>query len=291
MRPASPQNLSVRTRVEGETAIVELEAVGDDASFLNFLRTNATVLAPDGTGRPLELQQVGPGRYRGEFAASQTGSYLVNVSVPSTREGDPTSSVQAAIGIPYAKEFRAVRDNAALLEQVAERTGGRVLRMDEISLADAFDRTGLAIPRSPKRIWDLLAILAAALFVLDVAVRRLAFDREEARRLAAAAIGREVESGDATVAAWKKARGRAASAAPAGTPEPTAGGPRLDVGAETRGESTRPTSSAKAAEAPKPEAKSEAKPEADDISPTSRLLKAKRRARGGDEAEGGPGDG
>jgi uncharacterized membrane protein len=287
MRPASPQNLSVRTRVEGETAIVELEAVGEDAGFLNFLRTNATALAPDGTSRPLELEQVGPGRYRGEFSAEQTGSYLVNVSVPSTREGEPASSVQAAVGIPYAKEFRAVRDNGTLLEQVAERTGGRVLRMDEISLADAFDRTGLAVPRSPKRIWDLLAILAAVLFLADVAVRRIAFDREEARRLAAAAIGREAETGDATVAAWKKARGRAASAAAPAAPEPTAGGPRLDVAAEARGEATRPGAKARPAEEPRAE---ETKPDGDESSPTSRLLKAKRRARG-EDAGGGPADG
>jgi uncharacterized membrane protein len=288
MRPASPQNLSVRTRVEGETAIVELEAVGEDAGFLNFLRTTSTVLAPDGTARPLGLQQVGPGRYRGEFAASETGSYLVNVSVPSTREGDPSSSVQAAVGIPYAKEFRAVRDNATLLEQVAERTGGRVLRMDEVSLADAFDRTGLAIPRSPKRIWDLLAILAAAIFLVDVAVRRLAFDREEARRLAAAAIGQQTEAGDATVEAWKKARGKAKSPAAAEVPEPIAGGPRIDVGAETRGEGTRTTAKPAAAAS---ERKEERKPDGDEASPTSRLLKAKRRAHGGDDAEGGKTDG
>jgi uncharacterized membrane protein len=287
MRPASPQNLSVRTRVEGETAIVELEAVGEDANFLNFLRTSATVLAPDGTGRPLELQQVGPGRYRGEFAAAQTGSYLVNVSVPSTREGDATSSVQAAVGIPYAKEFRAVRDNATLLEQVAERTGGRVLRMDEVSLADAFDRTGLAIPRSPKRIWDLLAILAAAVFLIDVAVRRLAFDRDEARRLAAAALGQQAESGDATVEAWKKARGKAKAPVAAEIPEPAAGGPRLDVGAETRGDGPRTAARPAAAEP----AKDEPKTDGDEASPTSRLLKAKRRARGGEGGEGEPRDG
>ncbi|MFO0828782.1 MAG: glutamine amidotransferase [Phycisphaerales bacterium] len=315
MRPASPSNISLKTRVEGETAIVELEAVGsDDSGFVNFLKSDAMVLAPDGGTTPLDLQQVGPGRYRGETKISQTGSYLVNVTVPTERDGQQVpASVQAAITVAYPKEFRTVRDNAPLGERIAERTGGRVLTMGDPKVVDPFDRTGLPVPRSAKRIWDLMAILAAALFIIDVAVRRLSIESGAARRLAERALGRTEDVGEATVAAWKKARDKAGSktepraggaasdaerqarsdaakAAAGNKFEAGEGGPSFDVAAEAKGEpNAKPTRPGAATPDEPP------KPEGDADAHTSRLLRAKRRAKsqeGGDDAgDGGGGDG
>ena len=47
MRPRSPANVLVRTRVEGDSAIVEMDASGEDSGFVNFLKTEAKVLLPD----------------------------------------------------------------------------------------------------------------------------------------------------------------------------------------------------------------------------------------------------
>lgn len=295
MRPAAPPNASLRTRVDGERAIVELEAVGEDSGFANFLRSRATVLGPDGRSAPLELQQVGPGRYRGEFDARDTGSYLVNVTIPTAAApGAPevNASVQAAVSVPYAKEFRTVRDNAALARQVAERTQGRALALgNDPAALDAFRRDGLEVPASAKRIWDLLAILAAALFLIDVAVRRISWEPGSARALAERALGRTEQVGEATVAAWKKARSKAESGAPTDASpgaaahkdvrfEEEAEGPLEVAGSDAAARPLRPAERAeKPAEAPGEEAPT-----------TSRLLKAKRRARTGDEppSEEGP---
>ncbi len=308
MRPASPANASLKTRLEGEKAIVELEATGEEgAGFVNFLKADATVLGPDGTPKALELQQVGPGRYRAEFPAGEMGSYLVNVTIPTERDGQTVSaSVQAAVSVPYPKEFRTVRDNAALARKVAERTGGRVLAMgSDPRLIEPFDRTGLEVPASAKRIWDLLLIIAAALFVVDVAVRRLAFEPGTARDLAEKALGRTEAVGEATVEAWKKARSKAdgrgpapksgsgtgdaaerasrtaARSAAAGAKFEETDGPSMDVAGESKGE-------AQARRTPGKEQASgdQAKPAEEDAN-MSRLLKAKRRAKGSDGGDEG----
>jgi hypothetical protein len=248
------------------------------------------------------------------------GSYLVNVTIPTSRDGQTVpASVQAAVSVPYPKEFRTVRDNAALARKVAERTGGRVLQLaQDPKLLSAFDRTGLEVPASAKRIWDLMLILAAAIFVVDVAVRRLAFEPGTARDLAEKALGRTEQVGEATVAAWKKARSKAEGKGPrdaAGAGSGTGGGSGAGTGAGTgaeraaRGEARSAAAGARFDEAGSPsmdvagEAKGEdgarkgpsgetggqpppAKPE--DDAHTSRLLKAKRRAKGPD---GGAGSG
>lgn len=277
MRPSAPTNMIVNTTLDGDRATVEVEALDVDASFLNFLRTSAVVLLPDGTAEPLVLQQTGPGRYRGEFRTSDEGAYLVNINfVGGAPDAPMQGNIQAAVSVPYPPEFRNVKHNAALLREVADRTGGRVLSGDP-AMADLFDRTGLEVPRSPRAMWDLLAIIAAALFVLDVAARRLSVSRRAVTGMAARAVGRRAEVGTGTVAAWKRvARRRTKEAAPAAETKFEAdqadAGRAFDVSAEA---SQRPAAAAPTA-APKPDA-----PEADDEEGdyTSRLLAAKRRAR------------
>jgi uncharacterized membrane protein len=292
MRPATPANMMIRTRTEGETAIVEVEALGDGGSFANFLQGEARVLNPDGTASKVSLQQIGPGRYRGEFPISASGAYLVNVLFPDN-EGGVAASVQAAVSVPYSKEFASVRDNRALLEMVAKRTGGRVLDWTtDLELVNPFERAGLEMPSSPTRVWDLLAIIAAALFVLDVAVRRISFDARAARDAAQRALASKQAKGSGAVSAWKKARSRSRKARGEGDPDPETRfeGEEADgfsvadeVGTPRRTDPVRE----RALERTDPAAETD---DAQDM--TSRLLKAKRRAQGPDGDIGRPdGDG
>ncbi|MFM7050929.1 MAG: VWA domain-containing protein, partial [Planctomycetota bacterium] len=122
MRPAVPANAQVRTRVEGETAIVDLEATDASGGFANQLDPDGLVVDPDGGSRPLNVVQTGPGRWRAEFPVAEAGAYLVSFGLGRPEEGR-RASVQASISVPYPKEFRTVRDNRALLEQIAEKTG------------------------------------------------------------------------------------------------------------------------------------------------------------------------
>ena len=205
MRPATPQNLAIRSGVGDEgRAVVEVEALSDGGAFADFLAGEGVVIEPDGESRRLALQQIGPGRYRAEFDVEKEGAYLVNAifADPDGGEDGEAMSVQAAVSVPYRKEFATTRDNRTLLELIADRTGGRIFDPGEnLEIVDPFDRQGLEMPSSPTRIWDVIVVVCAGLFLMDVAVRRLSFERE---RRAAAAAG----SGNA-VDAWRTARRRA----------------------------------------------------------------------------------
>ncbi|MHC4948864.1 MAG: hypothetical protein ACYTG1_11470 [Planctomycetota bacterium] len=296
MRPSSPANMLVNTRLEGDLAVVEVEALDADASYLNFLRTRAVVLRPDGNADPLDLQQVGPGRYRGEFRVDDAGAYLVNINYATAADETQQGNLQAAVNVPYAREFRAITHNTALLRELAETTGGRVLAPDDPVLADLFNRDDLEIPKSPRRIWDLLTIIAAALFVLDVASRRVSVDPKWLAGLAARAVGRRPDATTDTMSAWKRTRAevahrrrtdveRAAAKTRAVKFEADEASREhaIDVGAEEVAD-RRPSAPPAAAPPPAPAASDE-----DEGSHTSRLLAAKRRARG--EGEEGGADG
>lgn len=276
MRPATPSNMVVNTRVEGDRAIVEVEAMDQNASFLNFLNTAAIVVRPDGTEQ-LTMQQVGPGRYRSEFTVDETGAYLVNVSF--SRGGEAMGNVQAAISVPYPREYRDLRSNEAELRRIAELTGGRILPTDPTAI-DLFDRSGLEVPRSHRAIWDLLAILAASIFIVDVAARRLSIGMSEVRSFLRKTLGRGgVEVGE-TTAAWKKAKSQVAHRR-----DPRPGElPDRSVKFEADPDASPPPLEVQDQPATKPARRDAERPAAEEDSGdekqyTSRLLAAKRRAR------------
>ena len=295
MRPASPSNLAISTAIDEQgRAVVEVEALAADGSFADFLPGEARVLAPDGTASPVALQQVGPGRYRTEFAVEQQGAYLVNAVFPGDEAG-AAASVQAVVAVPYRKEFATTRDNRALLEMIAERTGGRVLDpRDDLELVDPFDRSGLEMPMSPTRIWDIVVVIAASLFVLDVAVRRISFERRRRRQ-------QKVSDGS-TVEAWKTARRRASRSSDGDVEQDAAdiastrvevdedASPGFSVGDDLTAVRDDETAAAgRRASQRETSGDERRQASADDTEDmTSRLLRAKKRAAGGD---GGNDDG
>jgi hypothetical protein len=83
--------------------------------------------------------------------------------------------------------MRDLQSNDALLKQIAQRTGGRWLKPFDVASADLFTRDGLTITESPQSIWDLLVPWLLALILLDVAIRRIAWDWPATKRMALAA--------------------------------------------------------------------------------------------------------
>ena len=293
MRPSSPANFHINTRQEGDLAIVEVEALDADAAFLNFMQTNASVINPHNEAQPLALQQVGPGRYRGQFRTSEAGAYLVNVSYAAgaSEETAIKGHVQAAVSVPYSREFRDVRHNAAKLGELARRTTGRELTLDDPTLLELFDATDLEFPKSPREVWDLMAIIAATLFLLDVAARRVSIDPKWLAALVGRAVGRRTETSAETVAAWKRARSQVSHRTISREQiKPTAAEKKvrfeaseedaqraIDIGSQT------PADTRAAPPMPVKPKSTDALPQQEDGDYTSRLLAAKRRARGKDQ--------
>ena len=109
-----------------------------------------------------------------------------------------------------------------MLKSIAERTGGRVIELDAVPESiDLFEKMDLEIPLASKRVWDLLAIIAASIFLLDVAVRRLTFDTRAARSAASRAVAGSNSPSGESVVAWKRARSRSRRGSPETTSEPS----------------------------------------------------------------------
>lgn len=179
MRPSSDPNLRLTTIDEGESTRVIVEAVDEKGERINFLDFRGRSVAPDKVARGFNLVQTGPGRYEGKVDSSAPGVHVVNLGYEGSvdAEGKPQQrgSLQAAVTRPFADEFRALRDNATLLEQVAKRTGGRVFATAPTS-QELWDRTKLDVPVSLRPIWLLVTAIMMGMLLIDVAVRRVRID-------------------------------------------------------------------------------------------------------------------
>jgi hypothetical protein len=95
-----------------------------------------------------------------------------------------TDSVRAGVTLPYSPEFADLESNTPLLDRIAELTNGRTYVDDAELLEEAAKKgTVFRAPEERSRFslpfhyW--LLFLAAGLLLLDVAVRRLAFDPDQ----------------------------------------------------------------------------------------------------------------
>lgn len=292
--------ITLETRVDGDEAVIEAEARGPDAAALDFVDMNAVVVAPSGETRGVTLQQVGPGRYRARFPLEGDGSWLVNLSYSfGSGENRTAGSRQAAVSLAYPREYRDTAHNEALLRSLAEMTGGRRIAPDDPRAVDLFADEGLPVPRLPRPIWDLLAVIAAALLVLDVAGRRLSVEGRTMRAAARLAVAKREAQATDSLEAFRRVRGGEESAPGGARPAEGAGAPdaerRFDAsdaehaarGADLlQGDAGDAKRAARRTPAPAPEEETP-----DETATTSRLLAAKRRARGGTgPVEPGAGD-
>jgi uncharacterized membrane protein len=131
--------------VVGKMQVV-VNALDKNNDFLNFLTMTGTVVGPDlKKPLPLDLEQTGPGRYVGSFAARQAGSYFATIDT-----GRGTDPIRAGVDVPYSDEFRDRNENDALLRQLAGAVpqGGSPGKLIE---PDPHDVGGLAPPLLPNK--------------------------------------------------------------------------------------------------------------------------------------------
>src|SRR5665213_2548448 len=186
-RPPMSSDFDVQTSVDGTKGKIIVEAVNKDDNFLNFLNVGGEVLGPDGKAVPVRLVQTGPGTYEGKFDANDAGSYVVALNY----KGQKTSGIlRGGVAVNSEPEYRDLQSNEAKLQEIADRTGGRVLPEWDAQSADFFSRQNVPITASPLPIWDILIPILLGLLLLDVATRRIAWDWNSTKRLAAAASAR-----------------------------------------------------------------------------------------------------
>jgi hypothetical protein len=99
---------------------------------VNDATVEINVQAPDGARYPYTMNAVGNGRYVLDIGTLPAGRYTYTAD--ATREGTAlgTDQGQFAVG-SLTLEFRATRANAALMQQLAQRSGGRAFAPDQAS--------------------------------------------------------------------------------------------------------------------------------------------------------------
>ncbi|MEC9373459.1 MAG: VWA domain-containing protein, partial [Planctomycetota bacterium] len=232
-RPATSNRYEMSSEIVDDRLHVRLEAVDDDGEPLDLLTVTGLLYRP-GEGEPEEvrLAQTGPGLYEGDAAARDSGAYVVALT---PRLG--TRQLPAVIGgstRPRGAEHRRLESDIQTLREIADATGGRLLSFDAPEAAALFDRSEIRPSRASSPIWRLLLAWSFAVLLLDIATRRIAWDRligrealEDVRRHAASAVERQGAAAAATMSALRgsataRRGGGDAAATPAARPTRTA---------------------------------------------------------------------
>jgi uncharacterized membrane protein len=171
----------LQARVEGEGASARLivEAQGDAGEALNGLAMVASVLAADNSAQALTLTQTAAGEYSAPFLATQEGAYLLSISAQGA-DGDALRARTAWVQ-GYSAEYDGTPPNLDLLLRLTALADGRDLRDDP---TQAF--VPPLVPRVARTpLWELLLWLALGLWLLDIALRKLRFTRDDLARLRA----------------------------------------------------------------------------------------------------------
>jgi hypothetical protein len=280
-KPSQSSDCEVSADIQGRQVTVNVEAIDAEGKFLQLANIEAQVIAPDVSTGAIELTQVGPGQYNGQFQATGSGSYIVNLRYKKRAGDEKTHFTHTTVTIPFAPEFRDLSDNAPLLAEVSDISGGRILGSDP-NQANLFDYTGLKFPQTEMPLLRPLMFIWLVLFLLDVAMRRVVLDfRAMARRIAAVARLRRAESKpDQTLERLRVKRQKVRDRLSARKAD-AAASRRYQAGEEYEGQLPVADTAKQIRPQPTEEPQSpERKPEAQQATHIQRLLRAKRKAAG-----------
>jgi hypothetical protein len=149
-----------------QTGEVVVDAVDGKGEFINFLDSQIGVVAPNRERSVIDLEQIGPGRYRGRFPAPSEGVYLVGMA--QRKNERVVGSQLAGLVVPYAQELRDLGVDETLLRELAELTGGSALQDPRDAFLKLRRQSRIAV-----EIWPWLVGLVAFMMVPDIALRRL----------------------------------------------------------------------------------------------------------------------
>ena len=165
-RTMQNSGLTTTTVMDGNEGRVMVDAVDDQGKPINNLQLKADVILPDASSasKDVQLEQIGPGRYQGKFAASQRGTYLV--SVADGKSGDALSTGGGVLS--YPPEYRDLKPNAGLMHAIADTTSGKYLTELDNVFAEKPDPVRTFWP-----LWETLLVIVSCGLLSDVAWRRL----------------------------------------------------------------------------------------------------------------------
>ena len=220
-RPPMSRDFTLTTERNGDRMRIRVEATNTEGGFTSALSINGKVMDPAGNQQDVRLVQSGPGEYIADVPVGDEGNYVVGLSytgAPKNPGDKPVSGwLAGGLAINDSPETRELRSNDQVLHQIAERTGGNVYSSFDPVALNLFSRQNIKRGSSPLPVWDILLPLLLALVILDVAIRRIAWDYASLKKMALAASAyvrtftttRHVEA-KPTLDALKRVRGEVA---------------------------------------------------------------------------------
>ncbi len=151
-----------------------------DAAFQPVDNSDAKITVTPPTGEPVVLTgepaAAAPGEFHAAYLAGEPGAYRITATATGP-DGMALKPAEAGLVVdPDASEFAAIKPNRALLAQISQQTGGRVLKSSELSgLAD--DLLTREAPVMETKTWQLwhnawVLSLIVALLVGEWILRR-----------------------------------------------------------------------------------------------------------------------
>lgn len=161
--------LTVTSARSGTDVIVTVSATGSAQDLPENVPTFATVRTADGESVAAQaLTPSGPGQYTLRLPAPEAGAYALEV-----RQERPDGAITelASVTVPPSPEHQPDAGASARLQAIAQRTGGRVLSLDDPGAVwDAAPLAGGEL-REHRAVWFVPVSLALVLFILDIASR------------------------------------------------------------------------------------------------------------------------
>jgi hypothetical protein len=147
---------------------VVVDAIDPNDKFVNELDTELQVIDP-ATNKPtmtVPMEQTAAGRYVADFRIEKYGSFLLKAV--HKRTGKQVAETEGSVSLPYPLEYLKTTPDPAPLQHAALVTGGT----DDVSPAAVWDpqKENIAYVED---LWPWVLLAAAALFILDIYVKRL----------------------------------------------------------------------------------------------------------------------
>jgi Ca-activated chloride channel family protein len=161
--------LTVSSTRSGEDVVLTVSATGATQDLPENLPTFATVRTATGeTLAAQELTPSGPGEYTLRLPAPDAGAYAVDV-----RQERPDGAISelASVTVPPSPERLPDTDAGERLQAIAQRTGGRVLSLDDPGAVWSAAPPAGSELREHRAVWYVPVSLALILFILEIGAR------------------------------------------------------------------------------------------------------------------------
>lgn len=161
--------LTVSSTRSGEDVVLTVSATGATQDLPENLPTFATVRTSTGeTIASQALSPSGPGEYTLRLPAPEAGAYALEV-----RQERPDGAISelASVTVPPSPERLPDPDANERLQSIAQRTGGRLLSLDDPGAVWSAAPPAGSELREHRAVWYVPVGLALILFVLEIATR------------------------------------------------------------------------------------------------------------------------